>query len=95
MKIQNFKIGTKLVRGYQIKLPKANLVLATTARGYICCGFLDLKTSDKLGDIACKVTGVRTINGLLQSRIIAVSSKAKSKGIKKGMVAREVIERFL
>ena len=95
MNLQRFKIGGKLVGGYQIKLAQANLVLAVTSKGYICCGYLDIATSERLGDVACKVTGIRTIKDLLNAKIVSMTSKAKAQGIKKGMIAKKVLEEFL
>lgn len=86
--------GKKLF-GLEFRLGKANLVLVIAARGYVACGYLNLKTAKKLGDSACIVTGVSTINDLLNAKIKALSPLAKKSGIKIGMPAKTALEKLL
>jgi uncharacterized protein YunC (DUF1805 family) len=92
---KRIKIKDKNVTGIEIRLQNANLVLVITEKGYIFCGYLNLNTAEKLGDVASVVTGIKTVKDLLEAEIVALTSKAKDLGIKKGMLAREAIERYL
>ncbi|MBN2013590.1 MAG: DUF1805 domain-containing protein [Candidatus Altiarchaeota archaeon] len=77
--------------GIRIELQNANLLLITAERGYVMCGYLDIKAAEKLGDSACIVTGVKTFDDVLESRIVGVSSKARELGIREGMSGREAL----
>ena len=73
-------------------MPKANLVLVAAEKGFICCGYLDLATAEKLCDAACLVRGVKTIEDLLQAKVVGFTSFAEKLGIKKDMTGRETLE---
>lgn len=92
---KNIKLKDKNVLGIEIKLPNTNLVLAVTDKGYICCGYLNLNTAEKLGDVASVVTGINTVEDLLEAKIVNSTSQAAALGIKKGMKASQVIEDYL
>jgi len=51
----DIKIGNKNEVGYEIKMQNAVLVLVKTEKGFVMCGYLDIKTAEKLGDAACIV----------------------------------------
>lgn len=76
----------------KIDMPNAPLILLKADRGYVMCGYLNPKTAEKLGDAACMVRGIKTIEDALNAGIVYVSSRAKELGIKEGMVAREVLK---
>ena len=78
--------------GIRIELHNANLVLIVGSKGYIMCSYLNMETAEKLGDVACIVTGVKTIEDVIQSRIIGVSKRARKLGIKEGMMVRDALK---
>lgn len=92
---RSIKLKNKDIAGIEINLHNANFVLVAAAKGYICCGYLNLETAQKLGDVACVVTGVKTIEDLLRSDIVNMTHQAQALGIKRGMKAQEVLERYL
>ena len=77
--------------GLQITLGKAPLLLVAVPHGYVMCGYLNIDTANKLGDVAGRVSGVSTFEALLDARINAVSDAAKSKGLHEGMTARDFL----
>ena len=83
------------VVGYQIDLVNAPLVLIRTRKGYIMCGYLNMDIANKLGDIAGKVTGVKTCNDALKATVIEISDKAKKKGLKVGITGRSFLNELL
>lgn len=89
---RKIKIKGKLVSGIEIKLPNANLVMVTTPKGFICCGYLNLTTAEKLSDAACVVRSVKTIEDLLEAKIVGLTSLAKDLGIKLGMTGKQALE---
>jgi len=92
MREARIEIKGKSVTGYEINLINANLVLVAVEKGFVCCGYLDLNTAEKLSDVACIVRGVKTIEDLLKAQIVGVTSKAKTLGIKAGMSGQEALE---
>ena len=86
------KIKEKEVNGFEINLPNANLVLAATSRGFVCCGYLDLNTAQKLSDAAGVVCGVKTVEDLLKAKIVGMTPAAARLGIKEGMSGQEALE---
>lgn len=89
------KIKEKLVSGFEINLHHANLVLAAAQKGFVCCGYLDLNTAEKLSDAACVVRGVKTIEDLLKAKIVGLTSPAAQLGVKQGMSGQEALELML
>jgi len=78
-------------QGIKIKMPNANFLLIKGSKGYIMCGYLNMQTAEKLGDAACRVTGVDSFEDILGARIIQVSSKASKLGISQGMIAEDAL----
>lgn len=77
--------------GFHLFLGKAPLLVVATSNGYVMCGYLNMETANKLGDCAGRVTGVSTIEALLEAKINAVSDAAKARGLHEGMPAREFL----
>lgn len=83
------------VAGYQIDLENSSLILIKAKKGYIMCGYLNMDTANKLGDIAGKVTGVKDLDDVLNATIVEVSEKAKKKGLKTGMKAKDFLNKLI
>lgn len=92
---RSIKLKNKDITGIEVNLHNANFVLVVAPKGYICCGYLNLETAQKLGDVACVVTGVKTIEDLLRADIVNMTHQAETLGIKRGMKAKEVLEGYL
>lgn len=73
-------------------LQSKNLVVLAGSRGYVMCGYLDLKTADKFKDVAVKITGVSTINDALNATVHSCSSGAKKLGIAKGTPIKNLLK---
>lgn len=89
---KSFKVAGKSVVALSLALGEKTLVLLKARRGFIMCGYLNLKVADKFSDAACLVKGVSDIEGLLNAPIAGLTSKAKTLGVRKGMLAREAIK---
>lgn len=81
--------------GYHINLGKAPLLILQAKKGYLMCGYLNMNTANKLGDIAGKVTGVKTYDDMLNATVIEVSENAKNQGLKEGMKGQEFLKKLL
>lgn len=85
------RLGKYRFLGFKIKLPKANLVLITAKKGYIMCGYLNLKIANKLNQAACLVTGVSSPPEMLSKKIENLSKSARILGIRKSMSVKEAL----
>jgi uncharacterized protein YunC (DUF1805 family) len=81
--------------GYSLSLGNAPLLIIRTDTGYLMCGYLNMTTANSLGDIAGKVTGVRTVEDMLAARITEVSEQANRHGLTTGITGREFLQRLL
>lgn len=76
----------------RMQLGNAPLLILKGKKGYVMCGYLDISTADRVGDIAVRVSGVNTLDDLLNSSVAIASSKATELGIEKGMPLSEVLQ---
>jgi uncharacterized protein YunC (DUF1805 family) len=95
MKEQKLKLDKEQVTGYHIDLGKAPLIIIQAKKGYIMCGYLNMNTANKVGDIAGKVSGVKTFEDVLNTTIIEVSEQAKKEGLTEGMNATDFLKKLL
>ncbi|AMA71958.1 MULTISPECIES: YunC family protein [Aneurinibacillus] len=89
-----------LLNGHQVtavsvQLPKTNLLIITTEKGYIMCGALDIALlNERLasrGIIAGRALDVRTIEQLLEAPLESVTTAAAEQGIVPGMKGKDAI----
>lgn len=82
-----------------VELPKTNLLVVTSDKGYIMCGALDVALlNEKLKDrkvIAGRAVGVKTIDQLLDAPLESITYEAEELGISKGMIGREALLRMI
>jgi uncharacterized protein YunC (DUF1805 family) len=95
MKTQTISLEKGEATGYCIDLGKAPLLIIQAKKGYIMCGYLSMNAANKIGDIAGKVTGVRTFDDMLNADMLEVSENAKLAGLKQGMNAKDFLNALL
>ena len=81
IKLNNGKTAT----GIEIQLQNGSLVLIKATKGFIMCGYLDIEAANRFGDCAAIVKGIKTVDEMLNNKIVAVSKNASEIGIKEGM----------
>lgn len=95
IRMEPITIDDATVLGIEVKLPKTNLVMITTSRGYIMCGALDVELLNtrlsERGIIAARATGVRTWDDLLQTPLSDVTLEAEKLGIHSGMKGKDAL----
>ena len=74
-----------------MRLQDKNLILLRGSRGYVMCGYLNMKAAEKFKDVAVKVTGVSSIDDALAASAHSCSSSARKLGIYKGQPIKEVL----
>ncbi|SMO84654.1 YunC family protein [Melghirimyces algeriensis] len=99
VRIQPMQVDGYQVLGVEVVLPKTNLLVVTTEKGYIMCGALDIPLlNEKLAQrkiVAGRAVGVRTLEDLLQAPLEKVTIEAERQGIVPGMTGKEALVKML
>lgn len=85
-------IGKKCIEAFLVRLFDKNLIILKGSKGYVMCGYLNLKVAEKFKDAAVKITGVSTIKQALQATVYSRTSLAGRLGIYKGQPIRETLK---
>ena len=90
---KEIKVKNTVFKGIELDLcDETKLLVITGKKGYIMCGYLNINTAQKRNDVACIVTGVKTIEDILNSNVVAITAKAQELGISMNMPVKEVLE---
>ncbi|MEK7375645.1 MAG: YunC family protein [Candidatus Margulisiibacteriota bacterium] len=97
--MQEIKLAKKTAKGYVIPVGSWNLVFASTGKGMVSCGAIDVIVLDKFDYPAARVkssTGgkIETIDDLLSGTIKDANAAAKKRGIVEGMSGKEALEKL-
>lgn|SRR5690554_2054242 len=99
MNLSPIQINGHTFLAVSVALPKTNLLVVTTDKGYIMCGALDVALlNDRLKDrkiIAGRAVGVKTIDELLEAPLESVTYEAEALGIHKGMNGKDALMKML
>lgn len=95
MKTHTILLEKGKATGYSIDLGKAPLLIIQAKKGYVMCGYLNMNAANKIGDIAGKVTGVKTFDDMLHAEVVEVSENAQRAGLKQGMNGKDFINLLL
>ncbi len=98
--MENFFTGTVLIGNIGINtlvavLNNANLILAVAPKGFLMCGYLDMEAAEGLKDAACIVSGVKTVDDLLNKPVVKLTTQAQKLGIELGMSGRTALEKMI
>jgi uncharacterized protein YunC (DUF1805 family) len=95
MQLKEFIVNEKKYYGFEGELfSGSNLVFIKGNNGFIMCGYLNLETAERMGNIAAVATGVKTIDDMLKKNIVSSTTHAQKVGIKPGMSVLEVLGRI-
>ena len=75
----------------ELKLLNKKLIVFRGSKGYIMCGYLNLKVAEKFRDCAAKITGVSSIREALRARMHSCTRSAKRLGIYKGQPVKDAL----
>lgn len=78
------------VEGYRIELAAPLLVLKAPL-GILACGYLNVATMNRLGEVGAIVTGVRNYEDMLQAQVLSVSEAGARLGITTEHTGREAL----
>lgn len=92
IKYKKIKIGKKYIEALLFNLSSKNLIVLKGRKGYIMCGYLNLKAARKFKDAAAMITGVSTIAEALKAKISAVTPGAAKIGVYKNQSVKEALK---
>lgn len=89
--IDQLKIGEKSIMGLKVELPQAPILLLGWQEIMIGCGYFDIRAMEELDQVACTVSGVNSLEDVLNAEIKEATSEAFKRGAKEGMIVRRFI----
>ncbi len=93
VRVKLVELDDKKLLGIEIDLPNAPpLIVLRGDNGFVMCGYLDISVAEKIGVLAARVTGVKSVEEMLDKEIGEVTSKAIEKGVKKGVKVRDIVK---
>lgn len=95
MLIEQIKLEKGFALGLKMDMEHAPLLVIRAGKGFVMCGYLNIDVANKLGDVAVRVTGVKSFEDVLNAKAVDVSEAAKKLGIAIGMSAKEALNRML
>ncbi|MDD2703458.1 MAG: DUF1805 domain-containing protein [Candidatus Omnitrophica bacterium] len=95
MKYNKIKIARGYIETLEMKLLGKNLVVLRGSKGYVMCGYLNLKAAEKFKDAAIKVTGISTVQEAIRSTVFSCSGGARKLGVYKGQPVKECLRLIL
>ncbi|WP_010916673.1 YunC family protein [Thermoplasma volcanium] len=94
IEIDTVNLNGKAFQFFRMGLGNAPLLILKGEHGYAMCGYLNLDAAEKLGDTAVRITGIKTLDDMLNGKIVEVTSAASALGIKKGDVLKDVLSKL-
>ncbi len=95
MIVEQIKLENGSALGLKMDMEYAPLLVIRAGCGFVMCGYLNMEIANKLGDVAVRVTGVKTFEEVLNAKAQDVSEAAKRLGITVGMQAKEALNKML
>jgi len=96
IEVSPLSIGEETAMGLRVELPDSPPLLIIIGKiGFVGCGFINIDAAEKLNVAVATVTGVKSFEDVLNAEVKAVTSKAKTKGVRVGMKGKEAVRRLL
>jgi uncharacterized protein YunC (DUF1805 family) len=84
----------KTANGYVVDLGPVKLVYAITDTGLVGCGAIDVLALDRFNYPAARISGVASLDDLLNGKIKEANEHARQRGIEPGQTGRQALERL-
>jgi uncharacterized protein YunC (DUF1805 family) len=95
MTLKEFLLNGKKYWGFEGEMyPGSNLVFTKGSKGIIMCGYLNLETAEKMNNVAAIVTGVKTVDDMLNKNIVSSTTNAQKIGIVPGISVLKALEKI-
>ncbi len=94
MLVEQITLENGSALGLKMDMENASFLVIRAGRGFVMCGYLNMDVANKLGDVAVRVTGVRSFEDVLNAKAVDVSLAAKNLGIIVGMTAKDALNKM-
>ncbi len=94
MLIEQVNLENGCALGLKFDMEHAPLLVIRAKKGFVMCGYLNMDVANKLGDVAVRVTGVKSFEDVLNAKAVDVSEAAKKVGITVGMTGKEALNKM-
>lgn len=94
MLIEQVNLENGCALGLKLDMERAPLLVIRAKKGFVMCGYLNMDVANKLGDVAVRVTGVKSFEDVLNAKAVDVSEAAKKLGITVGMTGKEALNKM-
>ncbi len=88
------EIEGKKYKTCHIRTQNTNILIISSERGFLACGYLNVEIADKNNDACAIVSGVKTLSELLSAEVKIVSMAAFNTGVRAGMKGKEALLRM-
>ena len=95
MLVEQIELGNGSALGLKFDMEHAPLLVIKARKGFVMCGYLNMDVTNKMGDVAVRVTGVNSFEDVLNAKAVDVSEAAKDVGIRVGMQAKEALKKMV
>ena len=85
------KINDKKFITYQIPTQNTHVLMISGKNGFLACGYINIEVANKRNDVCAIVTGVKSLEDMLNAKTIKVSDAALKAGISIGMTGKEAL----
>jgi len=86
------QVNGKTLVFFTEQLGNMPLVIIKAKKGYVACSYISKETAEKVGDVAVFVSGVKSIDDMMNAKVKDVTSWAEDLGIRAGMSVRKALE---
>ena len=95
MQIKGIAVNGKTYKAFEGEMvPGSSLVFIMGSKGFIMCGYLNIETAEKKGNVAAIATGIKTVDQMLETKIVQTTTNAKKAGILIGMSVKDALEKI-
>jgi len=86
------QVNGKTLVFFTEQLGNMPLVIIKARKGYVACSYISKETAEKVGDVAVFVSGVKSIDDMINAKVKDVTSWAEDLGIRAGMSVKKALE---
>lgn len=89
---ETIRFGDKIYKAVKLELGTVPLLIIKAENGYVASTYIDYGAAEKLGDIACFVSNVKSFEDFEKAKVKQVTSWAEDLGIRPGMSIKKALE---
>lgn len=89
---QTIELDGRTYHGMIFPLGNVPLLIVKAKKGYVACSYINKDISNRLGDVACFVTGVKSFDEIMNAKVRDMTNWAEELGIREGMSVKKALE---